>query len=412
MIVYDPLYGQFEIPRFLDRLLATPEVRRLSEIRLLNTLTPSLATLGEIRRYSHTLGVLFLSMQNSYMGYSVDEVKALYASVLLHDTGTPAFAHLFEYLLDEKYSWDHETVIERLMYGQHVAENIASQLFHGRSISYEKVCRSVGVDFDTVVAIISKQHPLSEFLFGSLDLDNLDNVARMGWALGLNTSSSFAVELATQLAVSQSGRVELPASKGREAVHQWLKSRKAAYQVIAFDAPTIAAQAVLSDAIQTVMDSNGFVQDDWTKSDTDLIHYLETNEETSSQIKNEYYGNLPAHVFTVQFEGTLRGLGFDSRSEAREMIEESIARCMARSRPLGYIFVDKGAFSKRVKFFDRRSNEWWSEGEFSESVVFYGFCRSPSDVSPKVKERALERFFEMAGVNTDAIVRREVARST
>lgn len=60
MIVFDPIYGRFSVPDYLARLIVTPEVRRLSQVRLLNTITPSLAALGDLRRYSHTLGVLFL----------------------------------------------------------------------------------------------------------------------------------------------------------------------------------------------------------------------------------------------------------------------------------------------------------------------------------------------------------------
>ena len=60
MIVHDLLYGCIQIPSVLDRLVAVPEVRRLSQIRLLNCLSPSLSSLGEVRRFSHTLGVLHL----------------------------------------------------------------------------------------------------------------------------------------------------------------------------------------------------------------------------------------------------------------------------------------------------------------------------------------------------------------
>jgi HD superfamily phosphohydrolase len=115
MIIYDPLYGHFPIPSYLSRLILTPEVRRLSQIRLLNTLSPSLAVLGELRRYSHTLGVLYLCERNRAHGYSEDERKALAASVLLHDIGTPPFGHLLEYYLRETKGWSHEGIIKPIL---------------------------------------------------------------------------------------------------------------------------------------------------------------------------------------------------------------------------------------------------------------------------------------------------------
>src|SRR5437870_336364 len=112
MKVHDPLYGTFKLAGRWLPLLFTPEVRRLSQIRLLNTLTPSLATLGELRRYSHTLGVLHLCQLNQRGPFSVEERDALAASVILHDIGTPPFGHLFEYHLRELAGWNHEAVIQ------------------------------------------------------------------------------------------------------------------------------------------------------------------------------------------------------------------------------------------------------------------------------------------------------------
>src|SRR3569623_1384481 len=102
MIIHDPLYGSFQVPAFLDSLIVAPEVRRLMNIRLLTAPSPSLPTLSEIRRFSHTLGVLRLSLINPHVGLTKEEVRALSAAFLILDAATPPFAHLVEYYLRDR----------------------------------------------------------------------------------------------------------------------------------------------------------------------------------------------------------------------------------------------------------------------------------------------------------------------
>ena len=99
MRIHDTLYGAFEVPGYLGALLTAPEVRRLTEVRLININSISLAALADVKRYSHTLGVVRLCMENPLIGLNGDEIRAFLASILVHDAATPAFAHLFEYFL-------------------------------------------------------------------------------------------------------------------------------------------------------------------------------------------------------------------------------------------------------------------------------------------------------------------------
>ena len=214
MIVQDPLYGRFHVPNRLVPLLFTPEVRRLAQIRLLNTLSPSLATLGDLRRYSHTLGVLHLALSCRDARYTPEERDALAASVILHDIGTPPFGHLMEYHLKEQADWSHEDVIHSILWGLHAPENRAHQIFAGRSLTVRTVLRRVGIELELVQAIITRRHPLSTLLFGSVDFDNLDNVTRMAWALGIPFRRSLSSDLARGLSVTRDGILQLlrPAS--------------------------------------------------------------------------------------------------------------------------------------------------------------------------------------------------------
>ena len=136
MEIFDPLYGKFELSRIAESLCTLPEVRRLSQIRLLNSITPTLATLSELRRYAHTLGVLHLfSVWKLAHGRRFDksDLDALEVAIILHDVATPPFGHLFEYVLKESLGWDHESAAVYTLLKDYGPASSAQQIFAGRT---------------------------------------------------------------------------------------------------------------------------------------------------------------------------------------------------------------------------------------------------------------------------------------
>jgi hypothetical protein len=408
LIVYDPLYGPFQIPSYLVRLVQTPEVRRLSQIRLLNSLSPSVATLGEIRRYSHTLGVLHLCTLVKVPEYSEEERRALAASVLLHDIGTPPFGHLLEYHLKERRGWSHEDVIRSVLWGCHMPENTGHQMFAGQAIEFSRRLRSAQIRLDIVEAIVTRKHPLALLLFGSVDLDNLDNVARMAWALGLGGGSAWATHLAANLGVTQDFRLQLSVESGRQAVRSWSSVRRSVYDILIFDPPTAAAQAVLSDAIGLALEQRELDQNDWALTDEALLNKLREFPRTKLSIIKEYLGREPSIVFAVQLNGSLSELGFPDREAAKLFIEQILAQEFVTGTPLGYVFVDHGTFQKRLQFVDQSTNDEWAEGEDSRTVVLYGFLRAYHSPARGHCRRAAEQLLAALHVNTDLVRRVEL----
>jgi HD superfamily phosphohydrolase len=201
MIVHDSLYGRFELPSFLTPLLTAPEFRRLAEVRLININSPALSALADVRRYSHTLGVLHLATRNQFVNFGRDEHRALLASIIVHDAGTPAFAHLFEYQLTEQFKWDHESVVPAILTKQHHVDAGLHRFYASRRPEFEKLCRTAKIDFELVLAILDRRHPGSKLVFGSVDFDNLDNVARMNWMLGMRFDIDVVLQLAEALGV-------------------------------------------------------------------------------------------------------------------------------------------------------------------------------------------------------------------
>jgi len=406
MKVHDVLYGQSVLPPYLARLVLTPEVRRLSQVRLLNSLTPSLSALGEVRRYSHTLGVLHLAQQVDYRGYTDEERRALAAAVLAHDIGTPPFGHVMEYHLIERKNWHHEAVINDILFGNHARENRAHQIFGGRTIEFRNTLKSLGVSVELVSDIVRKQHPLSLLLFGTLDLDNLDNVVRMATFLGMGRCSDLAVRIASHLGANREKHLVLDDAE-KAAVEQWSNLRKKVYEVMLFDPLTTASQAILWNALRIAFDSGLITEDDVFLTDEGLLESLQQHSQTKDLIALEYLGRPPEMGICLQVRGGLSSLGIVGRREAQQIIEDVLREALDTQHVLGYVQVDSGTFEKELSFVTQRG-EPWTVGTRSNSVIFYGFVRRHLSFSQCKKAARL--LIERLDIGTDMILRDEVAR--
>jgi HD superfamily phosphohydrolase len=403
MRLHDPLYGPFDVPAHLAELMLVPEVRRLSDIRLINTPSPTMAMLGEVRRYSHTLGVLFLASLLPQSSYSAAEWKAFGAAVLLHDVGTPPFAHLFEYHLREHMSgWDHERMARRLVLGLHAPENTAQQIYAGRSLAFDRVAEKHGVSRLLIDQVIEGRHPLATLLAGTLDIDNLDNVARMAWALGLPCNVAFATTIASHLTIDGRGRLVLPEFH-RAAVQEWLRVRRAVYEVLNLEPTGIAFQAALSDAIGKAIREDLLGPDEWTLTDEPFLQKLRECRSAKDDFVKDYLSRPLESLYRIRLRGALHDFGFANRSEAKATIEASLRSQFESTRTLGHVIVDRGTFSRRLSFVDPNGSVW-SEGEESLSVILYGFVRSSHPVPESDCNLAVERLLQVIPGGADSLI--------
>lgn len=400
MRVRDPLYGEFFLPSLAADLIMAPGVRRLSSVRLLNYASPSLATLGELRRYSHTLGVIRLAMENAFLGVREADFKALIAALILHDIGTPPFGHLFEYRLKERFGWSHEGVIADVLAGAHVAETSAHYMASGGVTSLISVLKRHQVPMPVLRAILSKEHALAQFVFGTLDFDNLDNVARMNWALGLPADIGAVLRLAKALSLNGT-ELELPRAE-TTSVQAWAAMRRAAYEVLAFDEHTVAGQAVLTKALDAALDAQELALDDWTLLDEELIRLLASCRSSKSIVQKDLLGGLPQLALLIRDATPLAHRLAASASRLAALVEEYLCASFEGRRSYGYAFADSGAFSKALHFRDPASGEMWSSGERSQSVVLYGFVKAPHPLRLDVEEEG-RRFEQWAQTRASAV---------
>lgn len=388
MKVYDPIYGQFEVPKCIRGLVLSPEFRRLSQIRLLNCITPTLATLGEIRRYSHTLGVVRLAMEwlQSPNSSNWRAFKGEFlAAVLLHDIATPPFGHIFEYQLKERFHWDHENVIVDVLRGTYAADNTAHQIFAHRSLSLLKEIHDEGLDPNLIVDILEKKHPLATLLFGTLDFDNLDNVSRMSWALGYS-DNSVALKLASSLSLSKEGSLELHRNCATE-VERWFMMRRQCYETLVFDPETSAAQAIMTEALRFALDNEVIGLEDWDLTDEGLLARLSEHKPLRGRVSSQYLGRLPTCYCIAQWVGAIGSIR--DQSEIIHDKAKKIATDAGVESPLIYMFWDSGTFEKKVDFLG--NGQPWSMGSHSQSLIIYVFSNTRTLPSGAARRRLLPR---------------------
>jgi len=376
MKIYDPIFGSFELPDYLTGLLFAPEFARLRRISLLNSHSPSVASLGEAKRYSHTLGVIRLALLNPLLGLHEKEIKAFLASLIVHDAGTPAFAHLFEYVLSEEFGWDHESAAGAVLLRQHHPDRHLHQFFEGQPLKYRALCGSLGIDFDLVIDIIKQRHRYSKLIFGTLDFDNLDNVARMAWYLRIPFAVAAIEELARNLSIGESGCLSLPESQAPN-VRVWQQLRSAAYNVLVYDGPTVSGQAVLAKVISERVRAGAISEVDWSYDDAAFLGALAaSSSEARRTLARDYYAGQPKLLMLHTFRGDIEGSAYAGRNRRTltNLIEMFLKeRLGTKARVYGHVFFDRGIFERKLEFLDSRSGNCWSVGERSASMVLYGF---------------------------------------
>lgn len=393
MQIHDPIHGDFEIPSYLEPLVLAPEVQRLAQVSLLNTPSPSFPALGEVRRFSHTLGVLRLALECPLGGFPLEVRKAFEASVLVHDIATPPYAHLFEYHLNEHEpnGWNHENMILDVLKGKYALEKDGHQIYAGRSIEFLETAARIGINLELVQAILSRSHPLSRLLFGTIDLDNLDNVVRMAWGLGIDGWQDIALRISSNLKVSTGGELLLSERLQGNDIKQWMHLRRQAYQILTYDESAIAAQAVLSDCLAELVSSGDLTKDDFDLTNSDMLNRLASHPITKSTMAWHFFKSLPKLVFWARIGQSESEISKYHRIEVSRIVQEQMDELFRKEKTFGYCILDNGMFEKPLMFNDPETGNTWTIGKRSSSVNLYGYISHYEQISSRKAHEAFDK---------------------
>lgn len=289
--VFDPLYKVIYLPNFIWDILSTPEIQRLREVRLCNINSYSLTGCANISRYEHAIGTLHLAQQcleswPPLIGLPTKSDQKLFLlAALLHDIVSAPFGHSIEYI-ESKDGFQHEADFEYVITGETTKQQYSYQLASQSPIFFglqrkllDKIRNDLKLNTNDIKKIgqfIRGQGNFGPLISGIIDLDNIDNVYRMAYHIGLIESGRTPIELAQSMYVQKNKLIVRKESLS--LVQEWHETRKKLYKFLLLNPEEFSAKCMLTEAIELnkISSKEKIV---WNSTDYELLLELHKNKQ-------------------------------------------------------------------------------------------------------------------------------------
>lgn len=396
--ILDPLYGVLHPDGSVWDLLCTPEIQRLREVRLSNVNSPTLTGAGSVNRFEHSVGTAHLGNEcASRANLRGDDARLLVLACLLHDVGSAAFGHSVQYILDRS-GYSHESLFDLLVGSPDTESGFRYQhatleaIYFGvpRTLSSLLPERDLRAISDTVAG----NGRLGPLVNGTMDLDNIDNVFRLAFHMGLSDPGNTPEELARAMAIDD-GQLVIR-DDAIPLVECWYDTRRALYAYLLENPDEFAAKCMLEEATIDVARRSA-VEIKWQDVDFRVVEKLseataEAKDLVTRLMLGDVYGciSIVSTSATAVFEEIRQG-------DRRGALEWALSEQIRRNRPslksssVALHFVkDVGRTSRRVDFVTT-SGEQRAVGESSRRVLIGVFLRNKAFSAQRFsRERMLE----------------------
>jgi uncharacterized protein len=286
--VYDALYGCVQYPDYVWNILTCPEIQRLREVRLCNINSLCLPGGANINRYEHSLGAAYLALQCvSSWPKPINEntKKRIVLAALLHDLGTTAFGHSVQYVLDTR-GYQHESVYDIIT--QQDASDKQSKYTYQQAkmepIYFGLPKRLVRLidddDLRAINEIVKGKGPYAPLVNGTVDLDNLDNVYRLAYHIGLVHATDVPLKLAGAM-WTEDGQLVIKDNVS-DLVEDWYRVRRTLYHYLLLNPDEFSAKCMLEEALYLAQMRSSHLFS-WNDVDYQLLDKLST---CSDEVRN------------------------------------------------------------------------------------------------------------------------------
>jgi uncharacterized protein len=294
--IMDALYGEIEVAPEINDLMGCPLVQRLRRIRQSNIDSLSMPGIANISRYEHSIGVAYLASRIGFRNrITTADLLIVQAAGLIHDTGITPFGHLAEEAL--KYTgitYEHETKWNTLFGSKDEGElgGVDLQLYLGHESGLRPWAHRVfGVNAETalqeIFSALIGEGKYGRCISGEVDLDNLDNVVRIGYHMGLDVDRHLPLRIAERIIDSTETEGAIFEDDAVDQIVRWLAIRENVYNHLMLSRDDFCGKTMLLFAMVLAFKNDYLSRSDWKITDDDLIDRLlaTKDEEITSTVK-------------------------------------------------------------------------------------------------------------------------------
>lgn len=273
----DPLYGRTTFSDFENTILSSPEFQRLRYIRMCNINSMLITGASEINRFEHSLGVMRLAQEwlsaFPHQGTRSDRDSIIAAS-LLHDVITGPFGHSLQYVLEDNAvdgGFSHEDVSHSSSSSYYQALTLGAH-FAGRPFIIADALARIWPSISELIRGGGRFGPL---ISGNIDIDNIDNVFRLAYHVGVadHSDAEVAIKLVRDL-LPLDGRLSI-SELSVPFIQRWQKVRHDLYELLLLDWAEFSAKAMLTVATEMAIAAHLVGSEHWKLTDLEFLYFLE-----------------------------------------------------------------------------------------------------------------------------------------
>jgi HD superfamily phosphohydrolase len=307
---HDTLYGRICLDDEIQVLASKPIVQRLRHVRLSNIDSVDLPGIANLSRFEHVLGVAYLASKVAFRTRLPRiEDLVLQSGALLHDWAITSYGHLVEEALQYVGTrFDHADRLREIASGEASEEilDVNRQILVGRENGLPHWIRSItgseseAANFLVALAqVISGKGQFGKVISGDIDLDNIDNVFRMAYHMGLSIDREIPLQLAkAMVAIGPNGNPIFTRSAERD-IEVWKNTRSEVYEHLMLALHDFAGKVMLIFATIRAYEEGEIEKVDWSLTDFDFINRLlssqiaDTKEAAERWIAGEFWDLAP-----------------------------------------------------------------------------------------------------------------------